>query len=141
MSFLDEMAAASHARAAAGKRAESLESMRAKAASRGPARGFARALAEGRGRRVIAEVKRASPSKGVLAASLDAPAQATLYERGGAAAISVLTEPSRFEGNLADLGAVSAAVRLPVLRKDFLVDPWQVFEARAAGADAVLLIA
>jgi len=90
--------------------------------------------------RVIAEVKRASPSKGAIAPGLDAVAQAQAYERGGAAAISVLTEPSRFGGALADLHQVSAAVRLPVIRKDFLVHPVQLWEARAAGAAAALLI-
>ncbi len=90
--------------------------------------------------RVIAEVKRASPSKGDIAPGLDAVAQAQAYERGGAAAISVLTEPSRFGGALDDLRRVSGAVRIPVIRKDFLVHPAQLWEARAAGASAALLI-
>ena len=88
---------------------------------------------------VIAEIKRASPSKGDLAPDMDAPAQARAYLDGGAAAISVLTEPDRFKGHLGDLAAVSA-LGAPALRKDFLVDPYQVWEARAAGAAAVLLI-
>ncbi len=88
---------------------------------------------------VIAEVKRASPSKGPIAPSLDAAAQARAYERGGAAGVSVLTEPSRFAGSLDDLSAVSA-IGVPALRKDFIVDPYQIWEARAAGAAAVLLI-
>jgi indole-3-glycerol phosphate synthase len=89
---------------------------------------------------VIAECKRRSPSRGVLAADYDPVRIATAYERGGAAAISVLTEPTFFDGSLAHLEAVRAAVETPVLRKDFVVDEYQLLEARAAGADAVLLI-
>jgi indole-3-glycerol phosphate synthase len=89
---------------------------------------------------VIAECKRRSPSKGVLARSYDPVAIARQYESGGAAAISVLTEPAFFDGSLAHLAAVRQAVQLPLLRKDFIVDEYQLFEARANGADAVLLI-
>jgi indole-3-glycerol phosphate synthase len=89
---------------------------------------------------VIAECKRRSPSRGVLRADYDAPAIAAGYEAHGAAAISVLTEPAFFDGSLDDLRAVRARVRLPLLRKDFVIDEQQLFEARAAGADAVLLI-
>jgi indole-3-glycerol phosphate synthase len=89
---------------------------------------------------VIAEVKRASPSAGPIAADADPVLQATAYDVGGAAAISVLTESRHFGGSLQDLRDVRAAVLHPVLRKDFLVDPAQVLEARAAGADSVLLI-
>lgn len=91
------------------------------------------------GVQLIGEVKRASPSKGDLAPDLDAAAQARAYVDGGAAAVSVLTEPSRFKGHLADLADV-AALGIPALRKDFLVDAYQVWEARLAGASAVLLI-
>lgn len=88
---------------------------------------------------VIAEVKRGSPSAGILDAGIDAPARARLYEERGAAALSVLTD-AEFDGRLADLEAVAAAVSVPVVRKDFLVDRWQIWESRAAGADAALLI-
>lgn len=104
-----------------------------------PARGFSAALTRP-GLSVIAEVKRRSPSRGVLAAGLDAVAQARIYEDAGATAVSVLTEPSHFDGSLDDLIAVQEAVEIPVLRKDFVLNPAQVFESRAAGADAVLLI-
>ncbi|MGR0317862.1 indole-3-glycerol phosphate synthase TrpC [Agromyces sp. ZXT2-3] len=90
--------------------------------------------------KVIAEIKRSSPSRGSLAAIDDPAALARTYELGGASAISVLTEGRRFGGSLADLESVRAAVSLPVLRKDFIATAYQVFEARAAGADLVLLI-
>lgn len=90
--------------------------------------------------KIIAEVKRASPSRGALAEIPDPAHQASLYETGGASAISVLTEERRFGGSLADLEAVTERVSLPVLRKDFIATPYQVLEARAAGADLALLI-
>ena len=90
--------------------------------------------------KIISEVKRSSPSKGRLAAIPDPAALASLYEAGGASVVSVLTEQRRFGGSLADLDAVRAAVDIPVLRKDFIVTPYQIHEARAHGADLVLLI-
>lgn len=98
------------------------------------------ALAPAERVKIIAEVKRASPSRGSLAAIPDPAALAASYQAGGASAISVLTEERRFHGSLADLEAVRDAVSIPVLRKEFVAEPYQVFEARAAGADLVLLI-
>ena len=111
-----------------------------RASARPPARGFLDALWKAEPA-LIAEVKRASPSAGPIAQHADPVAQACAYVEGGAAAISVLTEPRHFQGSLADLEAVRMSVHVPVLRKDFLVHPGQVIEARAHGADAVLLIA
>ncbi len=90
---------------------------------------------------VIAEVKRASPSQGTISESFDPPTVARRYEAGGASAVSVLTERRKFRGSIEDLRIVRAVVGLPILRKEFIFDPYQVFEARAAGADAILLIA
>ena len=105
-----------------------------------PRRDFAAALAAP-GRRIVAEVKRASPSRGRIREDFAPTAIATGYARAGAAAISVLTDERFFEGSLEHLGAVRECVDVPVLRKDFLFEPYHVYEARAAGADAFLLIA
>jgi len=113
--------------------------LRARARQLPPARSLAAALAAP-GLSVIAEVKRQSPSRGVLAPGLDPVGQVGEYAQGGAAAISVLTEPEFFAGSLADLAAVREAVQVPVLRKDFVIDAAQIWESRVAGADAVLLI-
>jgi indole-3-glycerol phosphate synthase len=101
---------------------------------------FKAALTREGGANIIAECKRRSPARGVLARAYDPAAIARGYERAGAAAVSVLTEPTFFDGALAHLEAVRGAVSLPVLRKDFVIDDYQIYEARAAGADAVLLI-
>jgi indole-3-glycerol phosphate synthase len=112
----------------------------ARASSMPPARDLAAALRTGAAPAVIAEVKRSSPSAGTIR-DADAAEQARIYEAAGAAAISVLTEPRHFDGSLLDLQAARRAVDLPVLRKDFVIHPAQLIESRAAGADAVLLIA
>jgi len=111
------------------------------AAARPPARDFAGALRRGAAPAVIAEVKFASPSKGRLRAARDVEGVAEGYATAGAAALSVVTEPGSFAGELAFLERAAAASGLPVLRKDFLLEPYEVTEARAYGADAVLLIA
>jgi indole-3-glycerol phosphate synthase len=106
----------------------------------GPVPSFAAAL-RGSSVAVIAEIKRRSPSRGAINVALDVPSRSAAYALAGAAALSVLTEPSRFGGSLDDLRAARAAVRVPLLRKDFIVSRLQLLEARAAGASAVLLIA
>jgi len=140
--FLERIVAATRAHLDERRQHTPLDAMRALASEAPPPRSFAEALrpASGGSARLIAEVKRASPSKGMLAERFDPVAQARAYAAGGAAAISVLTEPDFFHGSLDHLRAVRAAVGVPVLCKDFLLDPYQVYEARAAGADAVLLI-
>jgi indole-3-glycerol phosphate synthase len=110
------------------------------AAARAPSPRNAMAALKGEDVAVIAEVKRASPSKGALAAIADPAALAMDYEAGGARVISVLTQPRRFGGSLADLVAVRDAVQVPVLRKDFVISSYQLWEGRAHGADMVLLI-
>jgi indole-3-glycerol phosphate synthase len=138
MSFLSELLDSTRARVAEARSLVSDEVLEQRVASAEAPRGFHAAL-RGAGTSIIAEIKRATPSKGPLDLDLDARAAAAAYRDGGAVAISVLTEPERFKGSLEDLqGAREAGI--PVLRKDFVVDPWQVYEARAWGADAVLLI-
>jgi indole-3-glycerol phosphate synthase len=135
--------AVADARSDAERRAERLplDELRAAAAGLPAARGLEAAVRRGpNGPRVIAEVKRRSPSKGDIRIDLDPAALAAAYAAGGASAVSVLTEPRHFAGSPDDLLAVRSAVGLPVLRKDFVTTAYQVWEARAWGADAVLLI-
>jgi indole-3-glycerol phosphate synthase len=120
---------------------ETLSALRTRAERRQTRAGRFREALQGSFPRVVAECKRRSPSRGVLREAYDPAAIARAYERAGAAAISVLTEPTFFDGALAHLAGVRDAVRLPLLRKDFIICEYQLFEAKASGADAVLLIA
>ncbi|WP_167139677.1 indole-3-glycerol phosphate synthase TrpC [Diaminobutyricimonas sp. TR449] len=138
--MLSDLVAGSVADANERRSTRPLADVEAAALTRPAALDVLAALAPAERVKIIAEVKRASPSRGPLADIPDPAALAVSYETGGASAISVLTEGRKFGGSLADLEAVREAVSIPVLRKDFIADPYQVFEARAAGADLVLLI-
>ena len=138
MPYLDDLLEATGKRVAELKQFVKQEVLEQRIASADAPRGFRRALS-GPGTAIVAEIKRRSPSKGPLNDDLNPRELASAYARGGASAISVLTEPDFFRGSMEDLNAAREA-GLPVLRKDFIVDPFQVFEARAWGADAVLLI-
>lgn len=138
--MLTDLVAGALADASERRSARSLAEVEADALARPAALDAVTALTPRERVHIIAEIKRASPSRGPLAEIADPASLAVSYETGGASAISVLTEGRRFGGSLDDLEAVRASVTLPVLRKDFIADPYQVFEARAAGADLALLI-
>jgi indole-3-glycerol phosphate synthase len=139
VSVLNEILDGVRADLAARQREVSLDQLK-DMAGQAPSPKDPMALLKGEDVAVIAEVKRASPSKGAMAAIADPAALAVDYEAGGAGVISVLTEERRFAGSLADLAAVRAAVQVPLLRKDFVVSSYQLWETRAHGADMVLLI-
>jgi len=137
--ILDEIIATTRKTVEERKVNRPLSELDCQCAGQQPPRDFTVALGRP-GLNLIAEIKRASPSKGPIAPNLDPATLSRVYQESGAAAISVLTEPVYFRGSLADLEAVREAVSLPILRKDFIIDVYQVWEARASGADAVLLI-
>ena len=131
------------AQTARRKAAIPLDAIRAKAAAAGAPRGFGQALMEATaaGRYgLIAEIKKASPSGGLIRETFDPPSLARAYQAAGATCLSILTDTPHFQGTADDLRAARAAVKLPVLRKDFILDPWQIYESRAMGADCILLI-
>jgi indole-3-glycerol phosphate synthase len=141
MGVLDDIIAAKQAELALVQESEARDTLRRAALHAPPAGDFAGGLRRGDGHlAVIAEIKRRSPSKGDLAPNLDPAVSAKTYESGGAAALSVLTDRAFFGGSVDDLQRAGAVVELPVLRKDFTIDETQVYETRAIGADAVLLI-
>ena len=140
MSVLDDILAGKREEVRARKIEVSQAALDARVAVTTPPRGFRAALEHKTGAALIAEIKRASPSKGIIRHDFRPADHARSYAAGGAACLSVLTDERWFQGHADYLVAARAAVDLPILRKDFMIDPWQVSEARAIGADAVLVI-
>ncbi len=141
LTILDEIVATKRLEIAAAKAARPATELRRQVADAPPVRDFHAALATPGPIRLIAEIKKASPSAGVIRDDFDPVAIAQTYEQHGATCLSVLTDENYFQGHLDYLRAVRAVVNIPVLRKDFILDEYQLLEARAAGADGVLLIA
>jgi len=141
--ILDKIIADKRAEVEQRRAQRSLEELKAQVCSLRKCRNFYKAVTRrsNRGINVIAEVKKASPSAGIIREDFDPVAIAKIYEQSGADAISVLTDEKYFQGRLEYIKQIKQAVDLPILRKDFIIDPWQVYESRAAGADAILLIA
>jgi indole-3-glycerol phosphate synthase len=148
-SVLNQIIATKREEVATRKQSSPIESLKETIATLGRPRNFFQAVSKkairggegGKPLNLIAEVKKASPSAGVIRADFDPIAIARAYAAGGADALSVLTDEQYFQGKLEYIHAIRDEIKLPVLRKDFIIDPWQVYESRAAGADAILLIA